>query len=81
MRLLTLTFQNASTTTFLTIFGGRVGDIESFLIDERLPEGWESRVTAQMGLTMFRLNLTSLPLEFSTNEKKYRATLESQSEA
>lgn len=57
----------------LTIFGGRVSDLKSFLIDERLPEGWESRVRARWGLTFAKFNLTVFPLEFSINEKKYRA--------
>ena len=62
----------------LTIFGGRVKDLKSILIDERLPEGWESRVRSQWGLTFAKFNLTVLPLEYITSEKKYRAKLASQ---
>jgi hypothetical protein len=43
------------------------------LIDEKLPEGWESRVMSRMGLTLAKFNFTVLPLEWSINEKKYRA--------
>ena len=56
----------------LTIFGGRVRDLKSFLIEEKLPEGWESRVRSRWGLTFAKFNLTVIPLEFSTSEKKYR---------
>lgn len=57
----------------LTIFGGRVFDIKSFLIDERIPDGWESRARNRWGLTIFKFNWTTIPLELSINEKKYRA--------
>ena len=64
-----------SSATLLTIFGGRVRDLKSVLIDEKLPEGWESRVRSRWGLTFAKFNLTVLPLEFSISEKKYRAKL------
>jgi len=66
-------FGSANSATMLTIFGGRVRDLKFFLIEERLPEGWESRVRSRWGLTFPKFNLTVLPLEFSVNEKKYRA--------
>ena len=57
----------------LTIFGGRVGDLRSILIDERIPGGWESRVRNRWGLTFAKFNLlTVLPLELSISERKYR---------
>ena len=56
----------------ITIFGGRVRDLKSFLIEEKLPEGWESRVRSRWGMTFAKFNLTVLPLEFSISEKKYR---------
>jgi hypothetical protein len=59
----------------LTIFGGRLKDIESILVEERIPDGWESRILQPYGLTMAAFNRTVLPLEFSINEDKYRATL------
>lgn len=58
----------------LLVFGGRIRDLKSFLIEERLPEGWESGVRSRWGLTFAKFNFTTvLPLEFSTSEKKYRA--------
>jgi hypothetical protein len=62
----------------LTIFGGRIDDIRSILMDERIPDGWESRVRSRYGLTFAKFNFTVLPLEFSINEKKYSAKMKLQ---
>lgn len=49
-------------------------DLETILIEERLPEGWESRVRRRYGLTIATLNLGySGWVEFRVNEKKYLA--------
>jgi len=71
-------FGSSNTATLLTIFGCRVRDLETILAEEKLPEGWESRVMNRMGLTMAKLNCTGVPLEFSISEKKYRAKLASE---
>lgn len=49
---------SCSASTLLTIFGGRIDDIRSILIDERIPEGWESRIRTRLGLTFGAFNLT-----------------------
>ena len=59
----------------LTIFGGRVKDLESILVDERIPDGWESRILKPYGLTVASFNTVVLPVEFGINEKKYQAKL------
>lgn len=56
----------------LTIFGGRIRDLESILIDERIPDKWESRIRKRMGLTFAAFNLTVFKVEWGTY-KKYRA--------
>jgi len=67
-------FGSSNSSTLLTIFGGRVRDLETILLEERLPEGWESRVRRQMGLTLSTFNVTTVwPVEFGTSEKKYLA--------
>lgn len=71
-------FGSANSATLLTTFGGRVHDIQSVLIEERIPDGWESRVRSRWGLTFGSFNLVVFPLEFSISEKKYRAKLASQ---
>jgi hypothetical protein len=58
------------------IFGGRVLDLKSVLIDEKLPEEWESRVRSRAGLTSAKLNFSVLPMEYHTR-KEYRAKLAS----
>jgi hypothetical protein len=53
-----------------------VKDIEPILVEERIPDGWESRVLAPYGLTLTTFNSsTVMPLERSIDENKYRATL------
>jgi hypothetical protein len=64
-------FGSSNSSTMLTIFGGRVKDLESILIDERIPEGWESRIRKPLGLTMTTFNQTVFRVEMATNEKKY----------
>ncbi|TFK40381.1 Chloroperoxidase [Crucibulum laeve] len=66
-------FGSSNSSTLLTIFGGRVKDLEPILIEERLPEGWESRIRGRMGLTMTTFNKTVLRVELGINEKKYIA--------
>ncbi|KAF9484093.1 Cloroperoxidase [Pholiota conissans] len=68
-------FGSSNSSTLLTIFGGRVDDLETILIEERLPEGWESRIRKQLGLTMATFNKTVLKLELGINEKKYKAKI------
>ena len=58
-----------SGSTLLRIFGGRLSDINTFLAEERLPEGWESRVRDQMGLTFFSFNRTVFGVELGIKEE------------
>jgi len=60
---------------FLTIFGGRVDDLQSILTDERIPEGWESHVRARKGLTFVSAIPTLLAVQIRINEKKYKASV------
>jgi hypothetical protein len=58
----------------LTIFGGRVKDLETVLLEEQLPEGWQSRVRSQLGLTFSTFNLTAVWwVELWADMKKYQA--------
>ncbi|KAH8988121.1 Cloroperoxidase [Lactarius hatsudake] len=56
-------FGSTNGSTLLTIFGGRFDDIYTFLTEERLPEGWESRIRDQMGLTILAFNRTVFRVE------------------
>jgi len=53
-------FGASNASTLLTILGGEVADIKPFLLEERLPQGWTSKVRTRMGLTMATFNWTSL---------------------
>ncbi|KAJ7822901.1 Chloroperoxidase [Mycena olivaceomarginata] len=61
-------FGSSNSSTLLTIFGGKIADLEPFLTEERLPEGWESRVRSRMGLTFLAFNRTVLSVERAIKE-------------
>ena len=49
-------------------------DLETVLLEERLPDGWESRVREAYGLTVITFNLKTVnPVEKGINEEKYLA--------
>jgi len=60
-----------SSSTLLTIFGGRVDDLKSILLHEQIPEGWESRVRQPYGLTLMRFNKTVAAVHFGVREKDW----------
>jgi len=53
-------FGSSNASTMLTIFGGRIDDLRTVLLEERLPDGWQSRVRARFGLTFAAFNGTVL---------------------
>ena len=57
-----------STSTIPTIFGRRADDLRVIFLEERLPEGWESRVRKPYGLTIHTLNVTTLLIELGIRE-------------
>jgi len=67
------TFGSSNASTMLTIMGGRVEDLEAFLVDERIPDGWESRILEPMGLTIITFNFTVAQVEKGIDEEKYIA--------
>ncbi|KAG1729478.1 Chloroperoxidase [Suillus paluster] len=65
-------FGSTNASTLVAIFGGRVNDLRTFLLDERLPEGWESRARQAHGITMTGLSLgTVSKVEFGVREKDW----------
>ncbi|KAG0702213.1 Chloroperoxidase [Suillus ampliporus] len=64
-------FGSTDTSTLITVFGGRVDDLRSFLLDERIPDGWESRVRQPYGMTMINLSKTILRIELGVREKDW----------
>jgi hypothetical protein len=64
-------FGSSNSSTLLTIFGGRVDDLRSIVLHERIPDGWESRVREPYGLTMTHFNKTVLTVELGVREKDW----------
>ncbi|KAG6914490.1 hypothetical protein DXG01_016951 [Tephrocybe rancida] len=69
------TFGSANSSTLLTIFGGRIKDLETVLLEERLPEGWESRIRESQGLTIITFNKTVSKVEKGIDESKFAAVV------
>ncbi|KAK0223646.1 Chloroperoxidase [Armillaria fumosa] len=69
-------FGSSNSSTMLTIMGGRVKDLESFLIEERIPDGWESRILARKGLTFQTFNKTVFNVEWKTKKLTDKAKKE-----
>ncbi|KAJ7292000.1 Chloroperoxidase [Mycena rebaudengoi] len=63
-------FGSSNSSTLLTIFGGKIADLKPFLIEERIPEGWEPRIRSRMGLTFLTFNSTVLKVENAIKEKE-----------
>lgn len=74
-------FGSINASTMLSIFGGRVKDLETWLIEERIPEGWETKVRQRLGVTLAEFNITVLGVEFGISEKKYLAEKKKAEEA
>ncbi|KAK7447727.1 hypothetical protein VKT23_013983 [Stygiomarasmius scandens] len=70
-------FGSSNSSTLLTIFGGHVPSLRTFLTEERIPEGWESCIKARKGLTFARFNLTVFKVERGTG--KYMKPVENES--
>jgi hypothetical protein len=62
-------FGSANSSTMLTIFGGRVDDLTTMLVEERFSENWEPRIMTHFGLTMAEFNATVLPVEFGVHTR------------
>lgn len=64
-------FGSTNAATLVTVFGGRVDDLHSFLHEERLPEGWESHIRQHHGITLMQLNKTILGIELRVCEQDW----------
>jgi len=62
-------FSSSNGSTLLTIFGGKIEDIRPFLLEERLPEGWQSRIRHPFGLTIAAFNSTVFKVELGVKEE------------
>ncbi|KAJ7189505.1 putative chloroperoxidase [Mycena pura] len=64
-------FGSANASTLLAIFGGAVADLEPFLTEERIPEGWEPKHRSHMGLTFMAFNPTTFVVEMGIDEEPF----------
>jgi hypothetical protein len=62
-------FGSTNGSTLLVVFGGHLDEIYTFLTEERFPEGWESHIRSQMGMTLFAFNLTVFKVELGIDEE------------
>lgn len=56
----------------LTHFNGDIGGLKPFLLEERLPEGWEPAVNDAVGLTLAAFNNATLAVEMCVDEGKVK---------
>ncbi|KAJ7651399.1 hypothetical protein FB45DRAFT_1079219, partial [Roridomyces roridus] len=61
-------FGSANSSTLLCIFGGRVDDLETFLMEERIREGWEPKALEHSGITFVKFNRTAVAVEKGIKE-------------
>jgi len=64
-------FSPANAGSLFLVFGGRSKDLEVFLTEERIPEGWESRIRETGGLTIRRFNNTAKIIGQGIDESKF----------
>jgi len=65
-------FGSANASTMLTHFGGDPVTLRPYLVEERLPDGWEPIMTDAMGLTLMKFNQTVSPVEMNIDEGAFR---------
>jgi len=61
-------FGSSNSSTLLFFFGGNVSQLRTFLLEERLPDGWETAVRTAKGLTIASFNTTVNKVEFGITE-------------
>ncbi|KAJ3478834.1 heme-thiolate peroxidase [Meripilus lineatus] len=62
-------FGSSNASTLLTIFGGKIDDIRPFLLEERIPTGWQPRILNRFGLTVLKFNQTVFKVELGIKEE------------
>lgn len=58
-----------SSAMLLTTFGGKVKDLRPFLLEERLPDGWQPQIRHPHGLTMAEFNALAFKIELGITEE------------
>lgn len=68
-----------SATSLLLIMGGKVSDLEKFLVEERIPENWEPTPRQRFGIPMAQFNKTVKVINAGIDEEKVAKELKSPS--
>jgi len=63
-------FGSSNAATMIEVLGPQQDILRSFLIDEKIPAGWEPWPKTRMGLTMMQFNLTVLKVELGIKDDK-----------
>lgn len=58
-----------SSSTLLMVLGGKIKDLRPFLLEERIPDGWQPRVLHPMGMTIAEFNKTTFQIELGIIEE------------
>jgi len=70
-------FAGGNAATLILLLGGKIEDLEIFLLEERIPEGWSPAYRCRFGLTMGRFNMTTtrvmLGIDPSWKKIKYQS--------
>ncbi|KAE9402650.1 chloroperoxidase-like protein, partial [Gymnopus androsaceus JB14] len=61
-------FGSSNSSGLVAICGARVSDLRVFLLEERIPEGWEPAARSRLGMTLAKFNFTVIPLEMGTGK-------------
>ena len=61
-----------SASALLAVFDGRVNNLKIWLLEEKIPDGWETRIRHRVGLTFMEFNLTVLGIEFGIGKQGKR---------
>ena len=60
----------------LRIFGGKLDDLETMLLEERIPDGWESSTKARHGLTILSFQSTVKAVAKGIDEREAAREME-----
>jgi hypothetical protein len=63
-------FGSSNSATMIEVMGPQQDVLRSFLIDEKIPAGWEPWPKSRMGITMVQFNLTVAKVEWGIKEDK-----------
>lgn len=53
-------------------FGGKIADLKTFLLEERLTNGWEPTANDAAGFTMMKFNNAIISIEMLVNEGEFK---------